>query len=78
MGYAIVLLLMAVTACCVVAILGFKLYLQLSWDKRTASALGGGMNGMFIGVMNVVWLKVGVALTDFENHRYATPGHVAS
>jgi hypothetical protein len=55
-----------------IAILSFRLFVQKREAPMVGSIVGGVLNAIMIIVTNLIWNRVAVWLTEFENHRTIT------
>jgi len=71
MGSALPLMVfvMMLVAIATVSVLSFRLFVQKAVQSIVGSVVGGICNAVIIILLNTVWNKVALKLTDWENHR---------
>eukprot|EP00903_Cladosiphon_okamuranus_P009327 g8896.t1 len=73
---AVIVSMVMIVVACIAAVYAFRWYLVYGtsgdWGKTWGGIITSVINSVQIQILNTVYKKVAVALTDFENHRTST------
>eukprot|EP00752_Nemacystus_decipiens_P016452 g14707.t1 len=73
---AVIVSMVLIVIACIAAVYAFRWYLVYGtsgdWGKTWGGIITSVINSVQIQILNTVYKKVAVALTDFENHRTST------